>query len=153
MGAFSPTASPPDTDARLELIAQSRSDVDSWAAAVKLDPDKYLVRQDAPKFSGSHRAEAYAIYTPEDLLQLYDPEERKRTSLRALGIALDRAGFRKASSNNGRLNNVRATFWLIKDPDPTRAPITSTVAARLYQEERPERFVLPSERAKKEKMQ
>ena len=153
MGAFSPTAPPPDTDARLELIAQSRSDVDSWAAAVKLDPDKYLVRQDAPKFSGSHRAEAYAIYTPEDLLQLYDPEERKRTSLRALGIALDRAGFRKASSNNGRLNNVRATFWLIKDPDPTRAPITSTVAARLYQEERPERFVLPSERAKKEKMQ
>ena len=151
---FSPTAEPPDTKAKLELIAASRSDIDTWAAAVRLDPDKYLARNEAkfaPSATSSSRdgRSAYAIYTPEDLLQLYDPEERKRTSLRALGIALDRVGFRKASSNNGRLNNVRATFWLIKDPDPSRAPITSTIAARLYQEERPERFVPPSARPEK----
>jgi hypothetical protein len=151
LGDFSPTAEPPDTQAKLELISDSRSDVDTWAAAVRLDPDKMLAGHD-PKFAptsgatNGRRQEAYAIYTPEDLLKLYDPEEKKRASLRSLGIALARAGFRKASSNNGRLNNVRATFWLIKDPEPKRAPITSTVAAQIYRNERPERFVPPSQR-------
>ena len=151
MGDFSPTAEPPDTEARLELIASSRSDVDTWAVAVKLDPDKYLSQSGAkygPQGTTSgQRTTAYAIYTPEDLLRVYDPEDRKRTSLRAMGIALDRAGFRKATNNNGRLGNVRATFWLIKDPDPSRAPISSSVEAKLYKDERPERFVPPSQKA------
>lgn len=149
LGDFSPTAEPPDTPSKLEMISSGRNDLDSWAVAARLDPDRVLVTRD-PKFSAAGaggRTGCYAIYTPEDLLKIYDPEDRKRASLRALGIALDRAGFRKASSNNGRLNNVRVTFWLIKDPDPSRAPISSTLAARMYQQERPERFTPPSQQS------
>jgi hypothetical protein len=141
LGDFSHTAEPPDTMDKLDMIANSRSDIDTWAAALKLEPEQYLRSHGSTKFSGSG---ACSIYTPDDLLKLYDPDDRKRCSLRALGIALDRAGFRKAYANNGRIGNVRSTFWLIKDPDPSRPPITSTQAARIYQEERPERFMLPS---------
>jgi hypothetical protein len=148
MGDFSPTAEPPDTEARLELISSSRSDIDSWAVDVRLDPDKHLAQAGA-KYGPSGttsgaRTTAYTIYTPEDLLRIYDPEDKRRVSMRALGLALDKAGFRKARGNNGRLGTYRATFWLVKDPDPSRAAISSTVAARMYQQERPERFVPPS---------
>ena len=149
MGNFSPTAEPPDTVDKLDMIANSRSDIDTWAVALKLEPDRYLTTPGSSKFTGG----SCSIYTPDDLLKLYDPEDRKRCSMRALGIALDRAGFRKASANNGRIGNVRSTFWLIKDPDPSRAPIASTVAAKIYQEERPERFQVPSAKNEKRKAQ
>lgn len=168
MADFSPTAEPPDTEAKLELISHSRSDIDTWAVAVHADPDKCLTAgQGQRSYDGrgttssptSGQGErngdrrAYAVYTPEDLLKIYDPDDRKRTSMRALGIALDRAGFRKASSNNGRLGNYRATFWLVKDPDPKRAPISSSTAAKLYKDERPERFVPPSQATQGKRVQ
>jgi hypothetical protein len=154
LGDFSPTAEPPDTGAKLDLIASSRSDIDTWAASIKLDPDATL--SSIGKYvasSNGRRNSIYSIYTPEDLLKIYDPDDRKRCSLRAMGIALDRVGFRKAIFNNGRLGNVRSTFWLIKDLDPDRPPMTSTVAARLYRQERPERFMAPGEQPEKEKVQ
>ncbi len=154
MGDFSPTAPPPDTAAKLELISNSRSEIDSWAVALALEPDRWLAPQSGQKFAPSQSSSGrgpYSIYTPEDLLRLYDPEGRQRTSLRALGIALDRAGFRKALHNNGRVGNTRSTFWLIRDDDKSRAPITSTEAARRYAAERPEPFVQPSQREEAER--
>jgi len=158
MGDFSPTAEPPDTEAKLDLIANSRSEVDTWAVALKLNPDKYLAPSSASKYAGPSSASAtgpFSIYTSDDLLKLYDPEERKRASLRTVGIALDRAGFRKALHNNGRLGNTRSTFWIIRNDNLERAPITSTEAARRYVQERPTQFVPPSQQAaaKKEKVQ
>ena len=151
MGDFSPTQEPPDTVAKHDLIASSLSEVDTWATAVRLDPTKYLTTP-AQKFAAGngHRAAPFTVYTPEDLLRLYDPEDKKRVGLRALGIALRKAGFNKATHNNGRLNNVRSTFWLIG----TERQLTSSQAAEIYKKERPKQFVPPSQRdARKEKVQ
>jgi Domain of unknown function (DUF3854)/Family of unknown function (DUF5906) len=149
IGDFSPTAPPPDTTAKLELISNSRSEIDSWAAALRLDPDKVL-RPHASKFSSNGHGGPYSIYTPEDLLRIYDPDDRKRVSYRALGIALDRAGFEKARYNNGRLGNNRYTFWLIGFP-PGKT-MMSTEAARIYQQERPAQFQQPGAKGQ-EKLQ
>jgi hypothetical protein len=147
LGNFSPTAPPPDTMDKLDLIANSRSDIDSWAAALKMNPENALLsKYDAAKYTAGGRRSTYAVYTPEELLKLYDPEDKKRCSMRALGIALDRAGFRKALWNNVRLNNVRTTFWLIQDPKPDAPPITSAQAAEVYKSERPDVFQLPADK-------
>lgn len=132
MGDFSPTAEPPATEARQELIAHSMSDIDSWVEALKENPDKYLMGSNS-KFSTNASA-CYTIYTPEDLLKLYDPDDKKRAGARAMGIALDKAGFRKAAYNNGKVNGVRSTFWLIR----ATGNMTSVQAARVYQQERPD---------------
>jgi len=150
MGDFAPTGEPPDTDARLELIANSRSEIDTWAAALKLNPKRYL-GESAHKYAGSNGSAAgpFVVYTPEDLLKIYDPEDKKRVGLRALGIALGRAGFKRATDNNGRLNNTRSTFWIIGSD----REMTGTQAAKLYQDERPERFKPPSQREKEKRVQ
>jgi hypothetical protein len=156
MGDFSPTAPPPDTVSKLDLIANSRSDVDSWAVAMRLDPARYLAGSSGRYLADSaERRGPYAVYEPQELLKLYDPDDRRRVSLRALGIALDRAGFRKALGNNSRLGNVRSTFWLIGETDEQRAkaPMSSTQAAKVYQAERPERFVAPSVRERERRVQ
>lgn len=141
LNAFSPTAMPPITDAKIELVSDSRSEVDAWAMGVRQDPEKYLVAGSV-KFGTNTKSTPYTVYTPEDLMRLYDPEGRTRTSFRALGLALRKAGFRKAAYNNGMLGNYRATFWIM---DPSAPHLTSTQAAKLYQEERPG-FVPPSAR-------
>ena len=140
LGDFSPTAEPPDTQAKLELIDNSRSDINDWVTGMKLDPVSYLVTA-AHKFDSRSSVTpptGFCIYTPMDLLALYDPEEKKRTGARAMGIALDRAGFRKARDNNGRLGSIRSTFWLIKESEEElkRAPISGVDAAEKYKEER-----------------
>lgn len=140
LGDFSPTAPPPDTTSKLELIANSRSDVDNWAAALALEPERWLGGAQAKYASDGARAGPYDVYTPDELLRAYDPDDKKRCSLRALGIALERAGFRKARDNNGRAGNTRSVFWLIRNDDRTRAPISGTEAARRWTAERPERF-------------
>ena len=148
LGDFSPTAEPPDTHAKLELIANSRSDLESWCAALKVDPERLLTSARNPHYAaqlaGCANMGPYDVYTPEDLLKLYDPDDKKRASLRALGMCLGRVGFRKAQWNNGRLQNVRSTFWLIRNDDLTRPPISSAAAAKIYQQERPAEFRSPS---------
>ena len=138
---FSPTAEPPDTMAKLDLIANSRSDIESWCASLKMDPEKMLTKRD-PNYTASAMASSgpYQIYTPDDLMKIYDPEDKHRVSLRAMGMCLGRVGFRKARDNNGRLNNIRSTLWIIRGDDLNRAPITGIQAAKLYAAERPVSF-------------
>ena len=131
LGNFNRTAPPPETMAKSEMIENSRSDVDSWAVALRLNPDEYLTRA-VQKFSASTAPRTYSVYRTADLLALYDPDNTKRATLRTLAIALDKAGFKKSLHNNGRLGNVRATFWLIRGSDN----LTSAQAARIYQTER-----------------
>ena len=60
-----------------------------------------------------------------------------------MGIAMDRAGFVKASHNNGRIHNTRATFWIVRGD---KLNMTSTDAAKLYCKEHGIPFVKPSDR-------
>lgn len=142
MGDFSSKEAPPDTESFIDAIAYSRSDVDTWAVAARADPDQYFLSR-AGKFNanygGTQPEHAYDVYTPVELLNMYtaangaeDNSGNRRVSLRALGIALDRAGFKKARGNNSRLNNLRATWWLTR----INKEMTSGEAARLYRQER-----------------
>jgi len=148
MGDFSPTAEPPDTNFKLDMIANSRTDVDTWAADLQLDPTAILMPVHG-KYAGQNGAMP-SVWTSADLLKAYDPDDRKRGTLRTMGIALDRAGFTKATHNNGRLGNVRSTFWLI-GRDVAGKQISSVVAAEMYKAERPEQFKRPSEKAKEQR--
>jgi Domain of unknown function (DUF3854)/Family of unknown function (DUF5906) len=131
LGDFAPAAPPPETEAKDELIAYSRSDVDAWTVALAQDPERTLSGPSVAKFGVAQPVRK--VYTPEDLMRLYDPEGRTRTSFKALGLAMSRAGFRKSRFNNGRLGSYRATFWIL---DPALPHLSSTAAAKLYVEER-----------------
>ena len=149
LGNFNRTAPPPETTAKSEMIENARSDVDSWAVALRVNPEEYLTRA-VQKFSASTAApRTYAVYRTVDLLALYYPDNTKRATLRTLAIALDRAGFKKSLHNNGRLGTVRATFWLVRGPDN----LTSAQAARIYQSEREGAGRVPEAREKEKRVQ
>ena len=136
LGEFSPHAPPPMTAARQDMINNSRSEVDAWAVALKDAPDALLAGPSA-KFAGQTTPGPFNVYTSDELLRLYDPEERKRVGKRALGIALERAGFRKAADNNGRLpNGTRPQFWFVRGDNPNHPAVSGQRAAELYTAER-----------------
>lgn len=84
---FDPKDPAPHTDAKADMLHLSLSDLDQFCEALKVDPDSVC------RVGGvvAHRD----LFTPAELLHLYDPEGSKRTTLHALGKALRRAGFRR----------------------------------------------------------
>jgi hypothetical protein len=150
MGDFKFNTRPPDTQAKLDMIAARRSDVEIWAMDVASDPDTYLdprarTSNGLPpskfEFQGQTNKPdpfiAFSIYTPRELLGQWDPEGRRRTTLQQLGKALDMAGFHKARYNNARNDDgKRSTYWIIKPDKANPRVLTSTEAAEAYTRER-----------------
>ena len=137
MGDFKFNTRPPLTESKQDMIAYSRSDVESWAAALKDRPDDYLPAAAFDRKFVGNATPVYTIYTPKDLMAIYDnPAGSKRISYVALGKALDLAGFIKARYNNARgPGNVRSTYWIIRDNFGGRQ-LTGTEAAKIYEQER-----------------
>jgi hypothetical protein len=114
------------------MISESRSDLEAWAAALRTDPERTLsASSNRARYDGGPSRGPYSVYTTADLVKLFDPDDRRRVSLRSMGLAMGRAGHIKALHNNGRLGNLRATFWMLKGP-----AISSTEAAARYRAER-----------------
>lgn len=79
---FNPKAPAPMTSAKAQMIEYSRSDVESWAIELRDDPDTVLGSHPHFKVRGD-------LWTPAELLQAYDPDEKTRVKARGLGLALD----------------------------------------------------------------
>ena len=137
MGNFVFNTRPPITEAKAEQLADSRSEIESWAMALKEDPDRVLNGDGAARSFTAKGYQRCAIYTPKDLLTIYDgTSPSKHTTTVAMGRALDLAGFKKARYNNAvGPRNVRNVFWIIRDDYQGRVP-TSAEAAADYMTER-----------------
>jgi hypothetical protein len=66
MTGFHPMQPPPITNAKLEMTALSKTELEQWVAALMLNPDDYL-----RKLPGD-------LFTPEELVAAYDPGGVKR---------------------------------------------------------------------------
>lgn len=84
LGDFLPTDRAPVTAARAEMVYGTQSDVDRWAMDAIADPDAVLGHGGASPVAD--------LWTPAQLIDLYDPLRRHRVTLNTIGRAFTRAG-------------------------------------------------------------
>lgn len=108
MEGFDPHAPAPMTTSKVDMIENGRSDLSSWVAALKLDPENVLVL-------GEKKLE-YNLWTAGDLLAIYDPTGQGRVTATGLSRELRRAGFRRLKNSQPiKLTHGTARLWAIKD--------------------------------------
>ncbi len=97
---FNASAPAPVTEAKLEMIGHSKSDLGAWVAGLRDDPARLL----APL--GERPAKECELFTSSQLLRAYDPDRKGRVSEPGMGRELVRSGFRQV--NGGRTIRTQA---------------------------------------------
>lgn len=100
---FNPKSAPPITSAKVEMIEMSRSDIDQFCAHMFNFPEELL-----PDPSRD-------LYTIEQIVYMYDPDESKRTSNVAMAKALRRAGLRQCQITKTKDGSKR--LWICRNSD------------------------------------
>lgn len=105
---FDPTGHAPATDAKRDMIDGGRSDLASWVAMLRDDPDTVLrIDQQILKFD---------LWRAEDLLTLYDPMEKGKVTANGLARELRRAGFQRPCGTLGcRTSQGQVRLWAIRN--------------------------------------
>lgn len=110
VSGFNPMAAALRTIAKEQMTADTRSDLSEWVHKLRIDPDSML------KLGGI--ALTKDLYTPAELLALYDPEGMKRLTANGLSRELRRAGVQRA--NNGqpiRGPNGLDRYYVVRNAD------------------------------------
>lgn len=105
---FDPLGAAPVTSAKLDMQRASMSELEAWCHDLASDPDSIL------QIDGS--IIACDLWELNQLRAIYDPDNRKRTSVPALSHAMTRAGF-KALPMQVRVNNKLRRFWPIRNKE------------------------------------
>ena len=107
LGTFDPTARPPWTASKSDMVAGQRGDTEDWCIQLAQDPSSIL-RPDA---------NPYDLFRTIDLLAVYDPDKREKTKSVGLSRALNAAGiFQVANGNNsGVVDGMRSRFWAVRN--------------------------------------
>ena len=90
------------------MIDGGRSDLGSWAANLRDDPDTVLrIDQAILKFD---------LWRAEDLLSLYDPMEKGKVTANGLARELRRAGFTRPAGTLGcRTSQGQVRLWAVRN--------------------------------------
>ena len=110
LSGFNPKAPAMKTAAKARMIADSKSDLGAWVAALKDDPDGVLRLGDVP-IPGD-------LFTAAELHDIYDPMRQTRASAAGLARELRRAGFAMAAGgspirgSDGRLGR----YYAVRNP-------------------------------------
>lgn len=124
---FDPMGPAPRTRSREEMISDGRSDVGSWCAQLRTDPDAVLKVAGGPPLSRK-------LWTTVELYALYDPIGRSRVTPNGLSRELKRAGFRKALDGEPlRTSRGLVKLWVIRRADELVKPADFT---KLFEAER-----------------
>jgi hypothetical protein len=83
---FNPTARALITESKQDMIYIGKSDLGEWVYRLKIMPDEVL-QLNGTKIKGD-------LWTTQQLLQLYDPDQKTRVTSNGMGRELRRAGFR-----------------------------------------------------------
>lgn len=129
LGNFHPLERALDTEAKAEMRDLGRSDLATWVNQLKESPDSVL-RVDSMILG-------YALWRSEDLLALYDPEQRGRVTVNGMSRELKRQGFQKVANGHGVITEAhgQVRLWAIRDPDKWTSMSGVACAAR-YDDER-----------------
>lgn len=86
LGDFDPKSPAYETSAKRLMVLDGKSDLGAWVNKLKTEPDAAL-RLGEAVISGD-------LFGAEELVRLYDPENRSRVTANGMGRELKRAGFR-----------------------------------------------------------
>lgn len=125
LGDFAPNTRPPMTSAKQSVQDASAAWVDQWAMDLRTAPKKIL--------AGEYNLPIYRLYTVEDLLKLYDPDDKEKMSRPWFGNALRRA--RIPVTKQVRFPDGRQRV-LFAPQGFDGLPASLTVLGKMYHEER-----------------
>ncbi len=113
---FNPAAPALRTSARERMIADVKSDLGAWVARLIAAPDSVLKLGDAKLTSD--------IYTNAELLRLYDPTGKTKTTANGLGRELRRAGVKQAYGGMPmRIGDSIDRYYIVRNVEQwTKAP-------------------------------
>lgn len=107
---FDPKGHAPVTEAKRDMIDGGRSDLASWVAMLRDDPDTVL-RVDSQVLR-------FDLWRAEDLLAVYDPLERGRVTANGLAREMRRAGFSRPAGTLGcRTTQGQVRLWAVRNAD------------------------------------
>lgn len=116
------------TQAKVEMIDGGRSDLGSWVALLRDDPDTVL-RIDKVVIK-------YDLFRAEDLLMLYDPGGAKKVTANGMARELKRAGFKRPAGTSGvRTSQGQVRLWVVRN-EMKYAKINATDLGKAYDDER-----------------
>lgn len=108
LGGFDPAEAPPETAAKRSMIEENLSELGVWVDQLKSDADRILTR-----FNFSTKRE---IFSSQELLMFFDPENAKKISSNGMGRELKRAGFMKVNKQVPLKTNAgTARFYAIRN--------------------------------------
>lgn len=123
--SFNPRACALTSPAREAMIDDARSDLGSWVAALRRDPDAVLKLNDQPLTSD--------LWTNAQLLALYDPERRTRVTANGLGRELRRAGIPRFSGTVKTDVLGTQRIYIVRHADRWTRAQPKAIAAHLEQ--------------------
>lgn len=125
---FDPKARPPLTDSKKDMANLGKSDLGSWVAQLRDDPDSVL-RVDSLKIK-------YKLWRVDELLRIYDPENKGRVTANGMAREMRRAGVRQVAAG-GPVKTSEGQFrlWAVREADMFAKMKTSEVG-RYYDDER-----------------
>lgn len=126
---FSPNAPAPMTEAKMQMMEASLSDLGAWVRKLRDYPDVVLKLGDAP-LDGD-------LWTNEELLYLYDPEKRKNVTANGLGRELTRAGIPQAAGGRSirLINGMQTRLYALRN-SAQWATAPQKLASKHYHETR-----------------
>lgn len=128
MGDFEATSRALMTRSKQMMLSNSRSDLSTWVAALKEDPDTVLR---AAGHSIRHK-----LWRAEDLLAVYDPEDKGRVTANGLSRELTRQGFHRAAEGQGvRTLAGQVKLWHIREVEEM-LKLSPVRLGQIYDEER-----------------
>lgn len=129
MAGFDPAGKAPSTTSKLDMIDSGRSDVASWVASLREDPDRVLQVGGKPL--------PYQLWTTSELHGLYDPQRETRVTANGLARELRRGGFYKVydGQNVPTALSGRQRLWAIRNAKEL-LPMNSTKLGSVYDKER-----------------
>lgn len=128
MGDFEATTRAPMTRSKAMMLSNSRSDLATWVAAMKEDPDIVLR-------AAGHEIK-HKLWRAEDLLAVYDPDGKGKVTANGMSRELARQGFHRAMDGQGiRTMAGQVKIWHIRDVD-IMMKLSSTQLGNAYDNER-----------------
>lgn len=121
--AFDPLGAAPITAAKLEMIEAGRTDVETWLADLKSDPNLVLKTP-------------YDLYRSIDLYSSYDPQGRERIKPNGFATKLGEAGVPRALQNHTLIEGVRQRLWIVRGDVARYQHMTPKQLADAYRAER-----------------
>lgn len=89
---FEPAAPAPATLSKSDMIGLGKSDLANWVSRLREEPDSVLRL--------GNRVLPYTLFTTDQLLRLYDPDDRKKVTVNGVARELKRSGFHKVNMGN-----------------------------------------------------